>query len=96
MGFVLSHVHFCPACDLPCRCVHWECFGENCEQLCDVCRQTARVPSLHESPVSTRWGEGLPTFTESLPKNLCEFLIRSLRWVSAVFQARQNLGRGVR
>jgi hypothetical protein len=84
MGFALSHVHFCPGCNLPCKCIRWACLSESCELMCDVCCQTARVPFVHESPVPIDEGKVCEFPAGSLLKNSCRFLIRSLRWVRAV------------
>jgi len=40
MAIVLSHVHFCPACDELWTCVQWMCAHEDCDDLlCKACGQ---------------------------------------------------------
>ena len=40
MATVLSHAHFCPACDELWKCVQWFCAQEDCDDLlCKACDQ---------------------------------------------------------
>jgi hypothetical protein len=47
MAIVLSHVHFCPACDDLSICVQWFCAHEDCDELlCKACDQKKSQVSL--------------------------------------------------
>ena len=44
MATVLSHVHFCPACDESWTCVLWKCPHEGDELLCAFCQEKEPEP----------------------------------------------------